>query len=56
MAAEKVVRASRSATEKSKTTRPHNTSGESLYEDAVSQPLPNSTQVIHILLNTFLTN
>ncbi|XP_055313027.1 inner centromere protein-like [Sitodiplosis mosellana] len=39
---EKTVRSSRSASEKSKTNRPLNTSGESLYEDAMSQPLVNT--------------
>lgn len=45
---EKAVRPSRNASEKSKTNRPLNTSGESLYEDAMSQPLSGTTNVSKI--------
>lgn len=40
---DKTVRPSRNIKDKSKTTRTLNTSGESLYEDAVSQPMSISS-------------
>lgn len=52
--AEKSVRPSRSASEKSKANRPLNTSGESLYEDAMSQPMTNTTNVSIIRLKPFV--